>query len=384
MVFDIIIFSFAIIYALLIIRLIAGWKRQSYFKPGKYQPDTKISIIIPARNEEDNIGFCLEAIHDQHYPEDLFEVIVVDDHSSDGTSFRVFDFIRRKRATNFSLISLSSVQDGGFGKKAALAAGINASKNEVILTTDADCTMGSDWLKTIGTFFHLHKPAMLVMPVVIAGKQRFFQKLQSLEFMSIAGVTGATAGWGHHIMCNGANLAFTKNAFEKVDGYAGNMQYASGDDVFLLHKIKKAFGQKICFLKSTDAIVSSKPLPGVSSFFNQRTRWFSKNRAYKDKATIITAAIAGIFNMLLAFSPLCLFFAGCKFWYLAWILKIVVDFPFLMIISSFFRKQKLMWLYLPASLLYPYYVLFTCILGIGGRFSWKGRRYYQYEKLPDV
>jgi len=375
MIFDAIILLFAAIYVLLMMWLMAGWKRQSYFEPVKSEPNTKISIIIPARNEEDNISVCLKAIYNQHYPEKLYEVIVVDDHSSDETADRVSDFIRKNSIDNFSLISLSGIKDGGFGKKAALTAGIKTSKNEVILTTDADCRMGSDWLKTTGSFFHLHKPEMLVMPVAIVEGQRFFQKLQSLEFISIAGVTGATAGWGHPIMCNGANLAFTKNAFAKVDGYAGNWQYASGDDMFLLHKIKKAFRQKTHFLKSRDAIVKSNPLPGVSSFFNQRIRWFSKNKAYKDKATIITGTIVGIFNILLTFSPLCLLHGGSEFWYLAWVLKIVIDFPFLIIISSFFRKQKIMWLYPLASLLYPFYVFFTFVLGMSGRFSWKGRRY---------
>ncbi len=375
MIFDVIIISLAVIYSLLIIWLIIGWHRLSYFESYNNQPNTKFSIIVPARNEEDTIRDCLDAILGQHYPKKLFEVVVVDDHSTDGTAGKVSDFIKNKFAGNISIISLSVIEGSGFGKKAALTAGIEASKNDVIITTDADCKMGSGWLRTIDSFFCRHKPSMLVMPVYIEQWRTFFHKLQTLEFISIAGVTGASAGWGHHIMCNGANLAFVKDAFEKIGGYSGNLNYASGDDVFLLQKMKKAFPKEICFLKSRDVTVKTNPLPDVVSFFNQRVRWFSKNKAFKDTATIITGTIVGVFNLLLALSPLCLFLAGCIWWFMAWVIKIVIDLPLLTAAASFFRKQKLLWLYLPAALLYPFYVFVTFILGLRGRFLWKGRKY---------
>lgn len=375
MIFDVIIISLAVIYSLLIIWLIIGWQRLSYFDNHNNQPNTKFSIIVPARNEEDTIRVCLEAILDQHYPKKLFEVVVVDDHSTDGTAEKVSDCIKKNFAGNINTISLSDIEGSGFGKKAALTAGIGASNNDVIITTDADCKMSPGWLRTIDSFFCRYKPSMLVMPVYIEQGRSFFHKLQTLEFISIAGVTGASAGWGHHIMCNGANLAFAKDAFEKVGGYSGNLNYASGDDVFLLQKMKKAFPKEICFLKSRDVIVKTSPLPDLVSFFNQRARWFTKNKAFKDTANIITGTIVGVFNLLLVLSPLCLFFAGCKWWFMAWVIKVVMDLPLLIIAASFFRKQKLLWLYLPAALLYPFYVFVTFIQGLSGRFSWKGRKY---------
>ncbi len=375
MIFDLIILSLAIIYALLITWLITGWNRLSYFESRICRPNIKIGVIVPARNEESNIDNCLAALLKQDYPKHLYEVIVVDDHSSDRTAEKVLDFIEKNKAGNFRIISLSENKDGGFGKKSALTAGIKASVNKVIVTTDADCKMKPGWLNTINSYFGQHKPQMLIMPVAIDDGNRFFHKLQSLEFVSIAGVTGATAGQGCHILCNGANLAFKRDAFEKVEGYGGNLKYASGDDVFLLHKIKKEFPGNVHYLKNREAIVTTKPSTSLKEFFSQRVRWFSKTQALKDNTTIFTGIVVGVFNFLLALSPLCLFVTECKFWFLAWAVKIIIDFPFLLMVSSWYRQRYLVWLYPIMALLYPFYVCMVFLLGISGRFSWKGRKY---------
>ena len=375
MIFDIIIFSFAAIYALLLIWLIWGWKRQSWFEPGSYEPNIKISVIIPARNEECNIENCLDALLKQDYPKNLFEVIVVDDHSNDETVKKGSSFIKKNSAKNFRIVSLSDKKDYGFGKKQALSAGIKSSNNELIVTTDADCKMKPGWLSTMNSYFYHHKLQMLIMPVSVDDGNRFFYRLQSLEFVSIAGVTGATAGHGNPIMCNGANLAFKREAFENVEGYAGNLKYASGDDVFLLYKIKKAFPGKVHYLKNPGAIVTTYPSTGLNEFFNQRVRWFSKSQAFKDNTTIFAGIVVGVFNLLLAVSPLCLLFSDCRFWFLAWVVKIIIDFPFLLMVSSWFGKRHLMVFYPIAALAYPFYVCLVFLLGLSGRFSWKGRRY---------
>ncbi len=376
MIYDLIIISLAIIYAILIIWLLIGWMRHPFFKPGCFYINKKISVVIPARNEEDNICECLEALYKQEYPDHNYEVIVVDDHSSDETSGKVIDFIKRNNAGNFKLLTLSPGSSKFFGKKHALNRGINESKFDFIITTDADCTMGRNWLKTVGTYCYLYKPEMLIMPVAITQGKKFFEKIQVLEFLSLAGVTGATAGWKNHMLCNGANLGFNKKSFFKVGGYNDNLKYASGDDVFLLHKIKKKFPKKIHYLKNRDVVVSTQSLKSVSDFFNQRKRWFSKSKAFKDKLTVIIGLIVGVFNIMLVFSIFYLFFTGIKLWLLGWGLKIVIDFFFLLVISFFFQKQKLLLLYFPASLLYPLYVFITFILGIKGKFSWKERYYY--------
>lgn len=375
MIFDIIILLFAATYALLLIWLIWGWNRQSCFEPSAYEPNIRISVIIPARNEECNIENCLAALLKQDYPKNLFEVIVVDDHSNDGTVKKASGFMEKNSAVNFRIMSLSDIKDGGIGKKPALTAGIKSSNNELIVTTDADCKMKPRWLKTISSYFLEHKPQLLIMPVAVDDGNSFFYRLQSLEFISIGGVTGATAGWGGPIVCNGANLAFKREAFEKVEGYAGNLKYASGDDVFLLYKIKKAFPGKVHYLKNHEAIVTTKPSTGLKGFFSQRVRWFSKSQAFKDNTTIFTGIVVSVFNLLLVVSPLCLFFSGCRIWFLAWAIKIIIDFPFLLMVSTWFGKRCLMWLYPITALLYPFYVCLVFLLGISGRFSWKGRQY---------
>ena len=377
MMFDIIIFIFAVIYTAIIIWLIIGWCKQPYFKPKSYDSRVNFSIIVPVRNEKDNINACLEALFSQDYPNCSYEVLVVDDHSSDGTPQQVINYIEKNNIKNFRLIFLSEYEPCSYGKKSALNAGIKESKHDVIVTTDADCVAGTKWIRTINAYYDLYKPEMLVMPVVIKEGKSLFQKLQALEFCSLNGVTGGSAGWGYPIICNGANQAFTKKAFLKVGGYDGNYHYASGDDVFLLHKMKKYFPGKINYLKNRDVIVDTKPLPGLPEFFNQRRRWLSKNKGCKDWLTVLTGTVAGVFNISLVLLLLSSFLTGYKLWVFAWVWKIIVDFPFLMAITSFFRKNKLLWLYPLASILYPFYVFCTFVFGIKGRYSWKNREYLQ-------
>ncbi len=375
MIFDIIIFTFAVIYTAIIVWLITGWWKQPYFKPKSYDPCVNLSIIIPVRNEKDNINACLEALFNQDYPNRSYEVLVVDDHSSDGTPQQVINFIENNNIKNFRLIFLSEYETGRWGKKSALNAGIKESKHDVILTTDADCVAGANWIKTINAYYTLYDPAMLIMPVVIKQSNSLFQKLQALEFCSLVGVAGGSAGWGYPLICNGANLAFTKKAFFKVDGYEGNYQYASGDDVFLLHKMKKHLPGKINYVKNREVVVKTKPLAGLPEFFNQRRRWLSKNKGCKDWLTVLAGTVVGVFNISLVLLLLSLFLTGYKLWVFAWVLKIIADFPFLILVTSFFRKQKLLWLYPLASILYPFYVAFTFVFAIKGRYSWKNREY---------
>ncbi|MEI9943927.1 MAG: glycosyltransferase [Chitinophagaceae bacterium] len=130
-----IIIFFFVSYSLLIIYYWQSWKSIPNFIPGNGRSSIKISVIIPARNEEENIGKLLNALNEQTYPKESFEIIVVDDHSEDGTTNIVSTFPRVK------LISLKDDNINSYKKK-AIETGIAAATGELIVTTDADCEPG--------------------------------------------------------------------------------------------------------------------------------------------------------------------------------------------------------------------------------------------------
>lgn len=259
-----------------------GWASIQQKKHIENYQNTFVSIIVPARNEEDNISNLIHSIQNQTYPKSCFELIIIDDCSTDKTA----EIVKKYSDSNIKLIALSDYLDEkniNAYKKKAIEIGIKASSGTLIITTDADCTMGENWLQEIVNCFETNQPKMMVMPVQINYKNRFIEIFQSLDFMCLQGITGASVQKKFHGMCNGANLAYTKSVFEEVDGFSGIDHIASGDDLLLMHKIAKNYANEIMYLKSAGVIVKTMPAKTVKTFFNQRIRWASKAEKYEDK-----------------------------------------------------------------------------------------------------
>jgi cellulose synthase/poly-beta-1,6-N-acetylglucosamine synthase-like glycosyltransferase len=220
-----------LVYAVLIIYYRQSWVSISDFKFDilNFKPATKISIIIPARNEEQNIANCLQSIINQSYPQELFEVLVVDDHSTDNTAAIVLSYQQQ----NIKLITLKDfVAANAINsfKKKAIEIAIGQSTGELMVTTDADCIAPANWLQTIAAFYQEKKPSFIVMPVAINYSNKFIEMFQAVDFMTLQGITAASVNKKIHSMCNGANLAYTKKAFNDVNGFTGIDSIASGDD----------------------------------------------------------------------------------------------------------------------------------------------------------
>lgn len=328
-----------------------------------------VSILLPMRNEQVNIQQCLKALREQDYPADRYELIVIDDHSEDACAALVQAYLK-----DWEGLKLLRKSEGQLpGKKAALQMGIDAARAELILTTDADCLMTDLWLQTMVSQYLRQDTKMLIGPVEIAPRDTWFGAIQALEFMSLGGTTAGTAAWGQAVMCNGANLMFSKLAFEAVDGYRGNEDCPSGDDVFLLHKFKQAYPGQIRFAMDRACVVQTHPVPGLKDFFRQRVRWAAKAGRYRDLATLLSGALVAAMNLfpliLLALSlvvPMALSFLAV--W---WIVKTLVDMPLILQMCRFLKRTRLMLWYLPLQILYPFYVSLTLLLAWRGVFSWK-------------
>jgi len=349
----------------------------------EFKPATKITVIIPARNEQENIARCLDSICIQSYTTSLFDVLVVDDHSTDNTAA----IVRSYESKNVKLISLKDfVQDElNSYKKKAIEVAIAQSTGELIVCTDADCIAGPNWLQTIATFYEQYQPQFIAAPVSIKSNKRFIEIFQSLDFMTLQGITGASVYKKIHSMCNGANLAYTKRAFEAVGGFTGIDNIASGDDMLLMHKIYKQWPDKVMFLKSKEAIVQTAPVHSISEFFNQRIRWASKADKYDDKRIFAVLLLVYLVNVLMLVLPIAGLFRPDKLsiihyplsitdlWLLLLLIKTIVELIFLYPVATFFGKQKLLWLF---PLMQPFHILYTVIAGWLGKFGsykWKGR-----------
>ena len=369
---------FFVIYACLIIYYRQSWLAIPAFKPvpiDEGAPLTIISVIVPARNEEENIEACLNSIINQSYHKQLFEVIVVDDFSTDRTG----EIIKSFSDKNVSLISLKNYEEEGklnSYKKKAIEIGISKAKGDLIVTTDADCIVPSTWLYTIACFYEKYKPAFIAAPVAYFGENDFLKIFQSLDFMTLQGITGAAVYKRFHHMCNGANLAYEKKAFYKVGGFTGIDNIASGDDMLLIHKFAEQFPDRICFLKSKDAIVQTKPAVVIKEFINQRIRWASKADKYSDKKITAVLALVYFFNVWIFFLAIESFFnySNLKIFFLLLLLKTIVELYFLFPVAKFFNKQKLLWWFPFAQ---PFHVLYTIVAGWLGKFGsyqWKERK----------
>ena len=378
-----------VVYCTLLIYYRQSWLQIPQFTPAKnFVPATLISIIIPARNEEKNIEACLNSIINQAYPKNEFEVLVVDDHSTDTTAQLVKDY----SAQNVKLITLKDfIADGALTayKKKAIEIAIQQSAGDLIITTDADSIVPVNWLQTIAGYYEENKPAFIVMPVSFNCTNNFLEIFQALDFMTLQGITGAAVHKKILSMCNGANLAYPKKVFYEVGGFKGIDTIASGDDMLLMHKIYKQYPGKVSYLKSKDVIVHTQPMHTLKDFFNQRIRWASKADKYDDKRIFIVLLLVYLFNLLLLVLPIVAIFKNTVFnihiylfnfifsvfelWIFLIIGKTIIELLFLLPVARFFNQAKLLWLF---PLMQPFHILYTIAAGWLGKFGsyqWKGR-----------
>jgi cellulose synthase/poly-beta-1,6-N-acetylglucosamine synthase-like glycosyltransferase len=388
---------------------------------------TKISVLVPARNEEANIAACVDSLFRQSYPRDLYEVIVIDDHSTDRTP----DIVSELRYPELSLVCLRlaaivQAQPILAHKKWAIETGIGCASGELIVTTDADCLFHPDWLTTMAAFYEQKNAKFIAAPVRIGdpaptavhpshrasaknfvgpalprpssfvpfallgyiGRARarplpralqrrsLLSIFQTLDFLTLQGITGAAVSKKFHSMCNGANLAYAKSAFYEVGGFKGIDSLPSGDDMLLMHKIYCKYPDRVFFLKSPKAIVTTQPETTWKGFFHQRIRWASKADHYDDKRIFWVLLLVYIVNAM--FSALAI--AACwNSWWL-WLLlvglavKTIVEYPFVFSVAVFFDQWSLM-VYFP--ILQPLHILYTIVIGWLGKFGsyrWKDRK----------
>lgn len=360
-----------LLYVAVVLSFIVGWKRLPYFKAAGPSAQIPVSIIVAARNEAENISKTITDLLAQNYPSSLLEIIFIDDHSTDRTG----DVISSFHAQGIKLITLNEAQTINSYKKKAIQTAIGEATGKLIVTTDADCRMGPDWLKTIVAYYQKGGYKMISSPVVFSEEQSFFERAQSLEFLYLIGMGASTIGNNSPSTCNGANLAYERDAFYEVGGFKGIDDLASGDDELLLHKIAARYGNKIGFLKSSDAIVYTQAKPTLNEFIQQRKRWASKSTRYKNKSIIVLGILVWLFNLSIVLNlGIGIFKSGYLVVGLTQLLiKMAIELVFLTHVTRFAKRMELLILLPLLNLMHIVYIIFIGIAGNSGKYNWKGR-----------
>ncbi|CAN5391392.1 glycosyltransferase [soil metagenome] len=365
----------SIAYAAFICWCIVGWMRLPVASDHlKDQLPVSISVIIPARNEAENIFDCLSDFLLQDYPSDSFEIIVADDHSGDQTAAIVQKFIHDHPTIRIQLVQMKAENKNKTYKKQAITSAIDISSGELIITTDADCRRGVMWLKSIAGYYSIRHPEMISAPVIFEGEKSWLEKIQSLEFLGLIGIGAAAIRNGHPFLCNGANLAFSKEVFVATGGYVAAKNISSGDDTQLMLKIATRGKERIQFIKSIQATVQTKAQKSIQELLDQRKRWASKIPIQMNTFTICIAIVAYFLHVGLLISGFVMLYSGNMYtFFIPFLIKMVPEFILLNNVAGFFKKSKLLYLFLPAQFIYPMYISVVGISSLSKSYYWKGR-----------
>lgn len=372
MIFELYIFAVIIIlYGLFITLAIYGFNKHQRIDVRQTQDNyTSISIVLSARNEEKNIKACLEQLMAQEYPKTSFEIILIDDASEDET-FKLASNILSQSNIKHQVIR----QNEHTGKKINLTKAIHLATGDIIVTTDADVIYRSVlWLKAIHLYFTKHQPAMLIMPIDYTTHHQVLSTFQIVENIAISGITAGYTGINMAFMCNGANLAFKKQAFIDANGYQSHLDISSGEDVFLLEDIKNKKSANIMYGFDRHLIVKTLPETNLRNFFEQRIRWAYKAKYNKNQLNLFGGFIIIAANLLVLALIVAIIKQSAIIPYLSIFVatKFVFDFLLLFLASNFLNKVKyLMWL-IPFECVYWIYALVVGVASLIYKPYWKG------------
>jgi cellulose synthase/poly-beta-1,6-N-acetylglucosamine synthase-like glycosyltransferase len=348
-------------------KVLQGWNSYVEATPTKGNNLQGISIVIPFKDEAEHLPLLLQSLADLDYVEDKYEILLVDDSSSDHSVQLVSEWINQTAIQSKLLYSQPP------GKKAAQELGVREARYGLIACTDADCVVPNQWLVRINESFHKKYTTLAFGPVHLSGSG---YKLQYLEFNALIASTMGMLGLGWAIMGNGANMAFRKDAYLEVTKQLKKKNTPSGDDVFLLHQLAK-MGRQPEFIVGRDAMVATLPQPNFKAFFHQRIRWASKAKYYTNRATILIGTLVLLTNMLLLlFLVTSLFLPQALIGFaLLFVVKAAADFILLKGHATYFKSPFNFGHFILQEVLNMVYVPLVAVLSQIKSYTWKGRRY---------
>ncbi|MEO6189788.1 MAG: glycosyltransferase [Saprospiraceae bacterium] len=370
--------SIFLLFFIIWIIFILHWNKTEVFRcPVEYIPSTKVSILLPVRNEASNILDCLESLVKQNYPAELLEIIVVDDQSYDETP-DILEHFSHPLVKSMRLgVERRTTIEGS--KKKAIAYGVSHAKGELIITTDGDCNLPINWVRNITAFYRKTNAKLIVGPVILKKSMGWFESFQNLDMMSTFLVQTAGISSRLFYLCSGANLAYEKEAFLQANPYESNMHVSSGDDVFLIQKFKQLYKDQIKVCKSKDIICHTNAATTISEFMSQRLRWSGKMKKVSNFSSLFIASLLWLLKILpyvvLAISICTKNMQGILVASSILLMSFILDFILLYLATGFFKQRKKLWWFLPAEFIYTiYYILLGILSWFPLSLEWKDRK----------
>ncbi len=282
----------------------------------------KISVVIAAKNEATNISNLISSLSNQSYSKDNFEVVIVDDNSTDNTFTVVKETI--KEFDNFRVIKAENKLFKG--KRGALDIGIKATTNPYILITDADCEPEKEWINSFANGFEQNDFLFGIAPY--SATNSITNLIARFENLRANIIVFAFAKRGMPYSTSARSLGFSKEAFNKIEGYKNTTETLSGDDDLLLREAIKS-KLRIGIVSNSDAFVFSHTKEKISDYINQKSRHTSTSIHYSNKNKLLLSSWH-LLNFISLFSIIFMPF-GAEFIFPLFI-KLVID---LFILNNF-------------------------------------------------
>ena len=328
-----------------------------------------VSVVVPFKNEDENLRGLLDDFTRQSYPVEHLEIIFVDDHSRDASA-TILASITGKNM-QFRYLSLPP---GMSGKKRALAYGIQHAENDWIIQVDADCRLGPGFISAHMAFLEKH-PSDLVAGIVStrSGRGSFMEAFERLDILALAGIGAGSFSLGRPMMCSGANLSYSRELYRETRSFDPETRVASGDDMFMMIGARK-LGKTLSFMTNRESIVRTEPQKDLRSLITQRIRWGSKTGRYKMLDIQLLALLVSLANITMLLMPLwIILYSGWWPWLAgAYLFKTLADFMLLFRMTGISGARSDLKLFLPVSLLYYPYFMLTLPGVFRGRTVWKG------------
>ena len=365
-------------YLGLVVSFIYGWNKVPEFELKGLSSENTFSIIIPYRNESENLSRLFKSLSSLNYPTRKFEILLVNDDSKDDSKQIAETFQNDLQELNIQLID--NIRKTNSPKKDAIITAIGISKFDYIATTDADCIVPAKWLQFFNECISVSNSRMIAGPVGFIRqsgiKKPYFQNFEEMDFMSLQASTVGSFGIEKAFMCNAANMCYEKEIFLNEAGFDEDESIASGDDVFLLQKLRKK-GVEVSFIKSEQAAVFTNYQKSVKSLINQRIRWAAKTTSYTSVFAKFTGVIVFLMNLsLIVFTGLAfLEMIPYQFLMLIFLLKFNADFVLIYKSAKFMNRESLMRHYLWSSIVYPFFSVYVASLSLFSGYEWKGRKF---------
>ena len=359
-------FAFLLIYLFYLRLFYVGLKERSVnFVNSK----PFVSVVIAARNEEQNIARLLTTLVNQTYPPDQYQIIIANDDSSDGTASIVEQF--SQKWNKIKLLNVSGRENAISPKKNALSQAIEMAEGEIILSTDADCLVGKYWIESMAACFDDNEMVIGFSHTKLSdwSKASFISKFEHFDFLAMLFAAAGAISSGKYFSCSGQNIAYKKEAFNMVDGFEKIKHLISGDDVNLMQLFRKS-GMKVSFAFTDHSYVHTKPIKNIGKFFSQRSRWTSNMKWQILLNPEFFVYLLSVF--FVTFLPIIILF---NFWQLGvgiLLLRVILELHFLKYGYEVFGENKKKLIFYPVwFIMQPFYIIAIAVMGGLNIFSWK-------------